>query len=548
MAEDTPANLQEKLEPMESDTIAEIGNISMGAAATALSTLLDRRVNITTPQVSMTTARETRLKLHTPCVVINVRYISGLAGNNILIISERDAGLIANLMMGDPDLPIPEKLEELYLSAVSEAMNQMMGSTATAMSDMFQRTIDISPPEVEYKDFSSDDSDVDGHLENKPLVRVSFRLHVEDLIDSELLQLLPVDFARQMVKELIAPLVETSAPAAKESSGHQKEKLAPMESDTLAEIGNISMGAAATALSTLLDRKVDITTPQLSMTTAQEFKLQFPHPSVVVRIRYLSGLAGSNVLVISERDAGLIAKLMMGEPELPLPEKLEAIYLSAVGEAMNQMVGSAATAMSDMFRRQMDISPPEVERKDLGVYDVVIDENLGNEPLVQVSFRLHVEDLLDSELVQLLPVEFARRMARELLTPLTESAAPLSEELELSGLPDAMQTPPGVRETSATGITAPLRAWREDVADKEGQESIIPLDLIRDIPVRVAGLFGRCILSIKDLLRLTGGAVLELDNSAADPVDILANGKLVARGEVVLVDDYYGIKITEIVE
>ncbi|NLC11644.1 MAG: flagellar motor switch phosphatase FliY, partial [Firmicutes bacterium] len=142
-------------------------------------------------------------------------------------------------------------------------------------------------------------------------------------------------------------------------------QLTEMEKDTLAEIGNISMGSAATALSTLLNRRVEITTPRVSLTTLQEFEQGFDSQTVIVEVKYLQGLRGENFLILKGEDAGVIAGLMMGKTLAEAPKKLQELELSAIMEAMNQMVGSSATAMSDFFERQIDISPPEVKSVDL---------------------------------------------------------------------------------------------------------------------------------------------------------------------------------------
>ncbi|MBT9172586.1 MAG: Flagellar motor switch protein FliN [Syntrophomonadaceae bacterium] len=325
-----------------------------------------------------------------------------------------------------------------------------------------------------------------------------------------------------------------------------KDELEPTEADTVAEIGNISLGAAATALSLLLDRKVTITTPRVSLTTAREFRTNFPVPCVVVSVHYLQGLSGDNVLIITENDAALIAGLMMGDATPPLAQKLDEISLSAVAEAMNQMMGSTATAMSDLFQRSIEISPPEVAHKDLAGEESKINGHLENERLVQISFSLHVEELLDSELIQLLPVDFARQMSAELMA-LFSAAYPTADAAPSRAEPTAeIAAASEVREQEIKS-EPPAFSLQEKQVVTEVQGSVLHLDLIRDISVRVAGIFGRRTLTIKELLHLTGGAVVELDGQVADPVEILANGKLVARGEVVLVGENFGLKITEIV-
>ena len=395
-----------ELTPLQLDAIAESGNISMGSAATALSNLLGQKVGITTPRLTYTTVGEVRAKYPLPCVLVRVRYTKGLTGSNIFVLTDRDAGVIANMMMGDPDLPVPETLDEMYLSAVSEAMNQMMGSSATALADMFGRHIDITPPELEYIDLGNDGADITGLDDETSIIEVAFDLTVGDYISSTMLQLLPPDFAEQMVAELLGgldvevvePVVEfAQEPVVTSKSLEHADKLIlePVEEDAISEIGNISMGAAATALSILLDNRVHITTPRVSITTSQEIKDQFPVPCVIVKVRYQSGLEGDNVLIIREHDAAIIGNLMMGDPDLPVPEKLDEIYLSAVSEAMNQMIGSSATSLSDLFNRPVDISPPVTDYLDLRQNDVQIEEYIEENPLVQVSFRMEVADLID---------------------------------------------------------------------------------------------------------------------------------------------------------
>ncbi|MBS4032729.1 MAG: flagellar motor switch phosphatase FliY [Clostridiales bacterium] len=552
-----------ELTPMQLDAIAESGNISMGSAATALSNLLGQKVGITTPRLTYTTVGKVRAKYPLPCVLVRVNYTKGLSGSNLFVLTDRDAGVIANMMMGDPDLPVPETLDEMYLSAVSEAMNQMMGSSATALADMFGRPIDITPPELEYIDLGNEQVGINGLGDETSMIEVAFDLTVGEYISSTMLQLLPPDFAEQMVAELfgsvgISEETESVAEAVVEAVDTSQKpehgdtlNMEPLEEDAISEIGNISMGAAATALSMLLDKRVTITTPRVSITTFQEVRDQFPVPCVVVKVRYRSGLEGDNVLIIREHDAAVIGNLMMGDPDLPVPETLDEIYLSAVSEAMNQMIGSSATALSDMFNRPVDISPPETEYRDLGGENIKIDKLIEEDPLVQISFRMEVAGIIDSELIQLVPLNFAREMIKELLSAIHGSVAvPATVEAKMEAVAEPKPFP--IPAPVPAPVAAPFPVEPEQATMMEGAACEIlqgvQIDLIRDIPVQITGLLGSRTLPLKILMEMAAGYVVDLNCVADTPLDVLANGKLVARGEIVLVNDQFGVKITEIIQ
>lgn len=525
-----------KLTAMQLDALAESGNISMGSAATALSHLLGHKVEITTPRLSYTTFEKIRASYPLPCILVRVRYHKGLEGSNLFILSDRDAGMVANMMMGDPDLPVPDELDDLYLSAVSEAMNQMMGSSATAMSEMFCRVVDITPPEMEYVNLGAD-TPIGELADDSDVIQIAFDLKVGDYISSQMLQILTLDFAKQLVDELLCVIGGEGLP--------EEPALSADEADTLAEIGNIFMGSAATALSELLAKQVKITTPRVSMSTLRQIQEQFPEPCVVVTVEYLQGLAGDNLLIISRRDAAVIAALMMGE-EADSPADLDEIRISAVSEAMNQMAGAACTALAEIFYRHIEISPPQTECRTLGE-DAGAEKNL-DEMLVKLSFRLRVNGLIDSEIVQLIPFVFAREMVSGLLEAMGSEEQPSSQPV-FASFPELLAEPlPAALDCEPVLATTSLPYRRQDAVGASCQEGTVQLDLIRDIPVLVTGLLGRRTVKLKELMAVTAGSVLELESTADVPVDILANGKLVARGEVVVYNNRFGIKITAIIE
>ena len=188
------------------------------------------------------------------------------------------------------------------------------------------------------------------------------------------------------------------------------EKLTPEESDALGEISNISMGTAATTLSILVNNRVDITTPTVSYTTLEELSAQSEAPVVFIYISYKTGLQGKNLLILKERDVKVITDLMMGGDGTNVDDtELNDLHLSAICEAMNQMMGSAATSMSSMINEMVDISPPTATRVDFGEgLDKASLGDLSGQLFAQVSFRMEIGDLVDSEIMQLYPIEFAR--------------------------------------------------------------------------------------------------------------------------------------------
>ncbi len=191
-----------ELTPIEVDALGEMSNISMGASATALSALLmNRKVDITAPRVEVIRRSEALDDYENSCILVHINYIKGLEGSNILLLKEDDVKSITDMMMGGDGSNFQGELNELHLSAVSEAMNQMMGSASTALSTMLNRTIDISPPRTDSIDvesiklfeklFSSPEKD---------MVKVTFDLAIGDNIDSNMVQLYPIELAKQLVE------------------------------------------------------------------------------------------------------------------------------------------------------------------------------------------------------------------------------------------------------------------------------------------------------------------------------------------------------------
>ncbi|ODB58364.1 flagellar motor switch phosphatase FliY [Paenibacillus polymyxa] len=391
--------------------------------------------------------------------------------------------------------------------------------------------------------------------------------------------------------------------------------LTPLEQDALGEIGNITFGSAATALSTLLGQKVDITTPKVSIITRSEFETAFPKPHVAVHVNYVDGFEGINSLVIKKRDAQVIADLMLGGEGNPVDEELNEIHISAVQEAMNQMMGSSATSMSTMFNRFVNISPPGIDILD-PMHGDGVSSLPDEETLITVSFRLLIGDLIDSTLMQLLPVNFAKKMVSILMNGGEEEEQPQASEQQVAATatpeapqqasvpqqppapayqqpPAAAQAPqdpsygqqppmypqdPGYGQQGAPGYGTPGYGMPAGVPPQApygtphhygavpgrnvnvqpvqfsnlqsgafAQVDENNLNLLMDIPLRVTVELGRTQKQIKDILELSQGSIIELDKLAGEPVDILVNNKLIAKGEVVVIDENFGVRVTDIV-
>ncbi|MGP1907512.1 flagellar motor switch phosphatase FliY [Metabacillus sp. JX24] len=325
-----------------------------------------------------------------------------------------------------------------------------------------------------------------------------------------------------------------------------EDYLTLMEQDTIGEIGNISFGSSATALSTLLQQKVDITTPTVSVIQRQKLADEFPHPYVAIEVNYTEGFTGSNLLVIKQSDAAIIADLMIGGNGEITDTELNDIMISAVQEAMNQMMGSAATSMSTIFNKKVDISPPSIE-----LLDLKGGEGTGalpqDDPFLKVAFRIKVGTLIDSEIMQLLPLHFAKGLVDELMNPPEPAAA--IETMPNTAYQQAPAQKP-VQEEQIQYKPSPVEVKPAEFSSFDGgaapKNDMKNLDMLLDIPLKVTVELGRTKRSVKEILELSAGSIIELDKLAGEPVDILINNKIVAQGEVVVIEENFGVRVTDI--
>lgn len=348
------------------------------------------------------------------------------------------------------------------------------------------------------------------------------------------------------------------------------ESLTDAERDAVGEIANINMGTAATTLSTLLNNKVTITTPRVSYVTMNELSAQYDRPCVFIHISYISGIDGNNILILKEHDVKVITDLMMGGDGTNTEGELSELHLSAISEAMNQMMGSAATSLSSMLEKKVDISPPVASLVDLN--DTIEDTELSNfldGDIVQVAFDMKIGDLVDSQIMQLYPFDFARELYKKFMgSEVEQTAAPASQPEQpqpVSPAPEPVPTPapqpvqpqpvpqpmPQQMQQPQYAMSMPnvnvqsaqFQTFNTGVSPLMQEENI---DLVLDVPLEVTVELGRTNKSIKEILDFSPGTIIELDKLAGEPVDVLVNGKFVAKGEVVVIEENFGIRLVEI--
>ena len=379
------------------------------------------------------------------------------------------------------------------------------------------------------------------------------------------------------------------------ASGSGDELLTDAEKDAIGEIANISMGTAATTLFSLVNRRVEISTPVVSFSNWDDIVNDYERPCVFIKIGYTQGLNGSNILVLKEKDVKVITDLMMGGDGTNISGEIGELHLSAISEAMNQMMGSSATSLSSMLNRTIDISPPVAEVVDLKntLDEGEIDNFLANE-FVKISFRMEIGDLVDSEIMQLYPPDFVKDMCKG-----------VTENMELDSQNVKEETPAANTAATATAPQQPAdnnmnnqNAMNQNAMNQNmmnpnmsnpnmmnqnmmnpnmmnqnmmGQNNMgqsvnvqpaqftpfgaMPnpayqpenIDLIMDVPLEVTVELGRTKKSISEILDFGPGKIIELNKLAGEPVDVLVNGKYVAKGEVVVIEESFGVRITEII-
>ncbi|MCH4566940.1 flagellar motor switch protein [Bacillus sp. ES1-5] len=526
----------EHLTPQECDILGEIANISFGSASTVLSTILNRQVSITAPRIELVDLYDSS-DVEVPHVVLNIHFTKGLDMENLLVLKQDVALSIADLMMmGTGEVEDGKELGELELSAVQEAMNQMMGFAATSMSEFFQDTVDMSPPTIKVVKLSEEMekiSEIDG---NQTIVKVSFDLKIDNLVNSKLVQIVSVEHAKRMVNKLMqlsggveekdepAEVVETEIV----EEQVEKEHLTQEEKDVLGEIANISIGSASTVLSTLLNQPVTISTPNVESINVRHYD-GVPVPFVILNVDFVEGLKNENVFVFTKDVAlTMVDLMMMGTGEVDPEKELSELELSGIKEIMNQMMGHAATAMSEMFQEKMDMTPPNVKFVTLKEEMEYLGESMKVDELVQITFKLEIGDLLQSKMYQILPISEAKEMVRRLLYPMMEEEEEIvTEEIEEEKIVEPVVQPIEFKEV------------------KQIEPVYMDTSILQNVEMNVKFVFGSTVKTIQDILSLQENEAVVLDEDIDEPIRIYVNDVLVAYGELVNVDGFFGVKVTK---
>ena len=423
----SPADEGELLTEVERDAIGEVANISMGSSATTLYSLVNRKVNITTPVVTLARWESLMDDYERPCVFIQIKYTQGLDGTNILVLKEQDVKIITDLMMGGDGTNTEGELGELHLSAISEAMNQMMGSAATSLSTMLQYVIDISPPESSLRDLTKYQTGEEiAPFLGGTFVKISFRMQIADLVDSSIMQLYPIDFARKLVETFIntqmGGLAEPESAPASDNAG----------------------GSSADAMN------------QANVSGMNQMNMGGMNPMM-------------NQPDMSQMNMGMGMNPMMNQMDM---------------SQMNMGMG-----MNPMMNQQMMNNP------------MGMNMGMGMNPMMNMGMGMN----------------------------------PMGMGM---GMPQGNAQNVNIQP-------AQFQNFSNDMAGMTGQENI---GLIKDVPLEVTVELGRTVKSISEILNFAPGTIIELDRIAGEPIDVLVNGKFVAKGEVVVIEESFGVRVTEIIK
>jgi flagellar motor switch protein FliN/FliY len=344
------------------------------------------------------------------------------------------------------------------------------------------------------------------------------------------------------------------------------------------------MGTSATTLFALLRQKVLITTPKVSVVKWHEISENYDRPCVGIKVNYTTGIKGMNVLVLKENDVKIISSLMLGGDGVVDPDtSVSELDLSAISEAMNQMVGSSSTSLSTLIKEKIDIDTPNafiLDFKDDAFIDAL--HFMPDEVVASVSFRMEIGTLIDSEIMQVIPVEFAIDMIDSLKRELaaaneqapappppaaahSEAAVPQQPAPEQHAAPPPQYAPPPQQYAqpppqqmgAQQPYYPPPNQYQQPVNVQQVQFQNLDvgavmqqkenIEIIMDVPLEVTVELGRTRKKIKEILEFVPGTIVELDRLSGESIDIMVNGKFVAKGEVVVLDENFGIRITDII-
>mgnify|MGYP005758480849 FL=1 len=418
---------------MEQDAIGEVLNISMGSSATAVSSLLDRQVNISTPSVSVREFHTLDYSAMEPALIVKIEYVEGISGNNVMVFRQRDIQIILNLLMGNEDPPSDDfEFDELSMSAACEVMNQMMGAAATALSEFLNRVVNISTPTASV--VTSEDSyrDAIGVQEGDEIVAVSFHIDIQDVMNSDFVSILTCSLAKEIVEQIM---------------GNNQESLENIHAPAQPPAAVAAQEQSATSPQSAMQPPTAAAAPQPPVTPAAP-----PQPAM--------------------------------QPPAP--------------PAQQPAMQPPATAAMDMTAQQQ------------AMQQVGMQPAYGMPPYGQMPYGYPMYPM----------------------PPYAQQAYGMQEPQP------ATQKPINVQNTQFPQFT---------VQQTDSPTSNANMDLLMGVSLDVSVEIGQTKRKIKDIIDFGQGTVIELNKQAGAPVDIVVNGRLLARGDVVVIDDNFGVRITEIV-
>jgi flagellar motor switch protein FliN/FliY len=352
----------------------------------------------------------------------------------------------------------------------------------------------------------------------------------------------------QLSQEMIDSLLNNRTA----SGGNGEVKLTNIEIDALGESVNISMGAAAKVLSTMLNMKVIISTPKVTVTSSESFEYKNLFPAVGVQIKYIQGLSGTNFFVMKQTDVRSIVDIMMGSA-FDSGNEFNELYTSAASEIMNQMMGASSTSLATFYNRKINISTPECFMLEENT-DAKNSFSVSGE-IVVIKMSLKIGEVIDSEFINIMPVGFAKELAENLINV----QLPMQSKKIADESPDEVQRKNGHQNNESGSSSQQVTGMKKQgenysplnfvnfTSKSENKKALSNLGLIMDVPLEVTVQIGKTNKQVKEIIELTQGSIIELEKQAGDPVDIIVNGELIARGDVVVIDDNFGVRITEIV-
>ena len=346
-----------------------------------------------------------------------------------------------------------------------------------------------------------------------------------------------------------------------------------MERDAIGEVMNISLGSSATSLSALLGKRVEITVPQINVTTAEEFSYKQLEPAIGVEINYIEGLKGVNVMIWKRSDAKIILEALLNKKMTDEEFEMDEISISAICEVMNQMMGSAATALSDFLGKHINISTPvafEIDNNNEFKSRYFVEDDA----IVVVSFDLFIEGEVQSQFINVMEIPLAKEIVLSFLRETEKSTSVETPKEENDNIEkeavnkqidtiikqnneheeiikrERIRTNQNKKEKEGTPVNVRPVEYEsfDDEEDILSEEQLSNLELIMLVPLTISVEIGKTNKQIKDILEISPGSIIELDKQAGALVDIIVNGKLIAKGEVVVVNDNFGVRVVEILK